>query len=119
MRQNGTSPSCLIFLSAISVFARVLRDLSAVGKTPKKSYRQKLQLHFPGTIPRHREVLPCSAPPGVLPTYPLTFLWGKFLHPFAIGVPLQIENALSKMDLTTPSKAERKHEHYVNLRAKY
>lgn len=57
-----------------AVSGRVPRDLSAVGKTPKKSRHQKLQLYFPGTIPRRREALSCSAPPGVLPAYPLTFL---------------------------------------------
>ena len=61
----------------LTVPARVRRDLSAVGKMPEKSRSQKLQLYFPGTIPRHGEALPCSAPPGVLPAYPLTFLWGK------------------------------------------
>ena len=78
-----------------AVPGRVLRDLSAVGKTPKKSRRRKLQLYFPRTIPRRREALPCSAPPGVLPAYQLTFLQGKFLHPLAIRVPLQIETARS------------------------
>lgn len=84
---------------AVFVPVRVLRDFSAVGKMPEKSRRQKLQLHFPGTIPRRREALPCSAPPGVLPACPLTFLRGKFLHPLATRVPLQIENTLSKTDL--------------------
>ena len=66
--------SCPFHYLLATVPGRVLRDLSAVGKTPKKSRRQKLQLYFPGTIPRCREAFPCSAPPGVLPAYPLTFL---------------------------------------------
>lgn len=64
----------LLILLLVTVPARVPRDLSAVEKTVEKSRRQKLQLYFPGTIPRRREALPCSAPPGVLPAYPLTFL---------------------------------------------
>ena len=32
---------------------------------------------FSRNHPSRREALPCSAPPGVLPAYPLTFLWGK------------------------------------------
>ena len=107
-----------------TVPARVPRDLSAVGKTPKKSRRQKLQLYFPGTVPRRREALLCSAPPGVLPVCPLTALWEKFLHPLVAEVPLQIENTLSEMDLyqqsgnlweepTTPKQLLRSSDNYV------
>jgi len=69
------------FIFAVSVPGRARRDLSAVGKTPEKSRRQKLQLHFPGTIPRHREELPCPAPPGGIPSLPFDLLLRDFPSP--------------------------------------
>lgn len=62
--------SCPFHYLLATVPGRVPRDLAAVGKTAKKSRHQKLQLHFPGTIPRRRETFPCSAPPGGTPSLP-------------------------------------------------
>ena len=66
--------SCPFHYLLATVPGRVPRDLSAVGKTPKKNCHQKSQLYFPGIIPRRREALPCSAPPGGTPGLPFDLL---------------------------------------------
>ena len=81
-----------------TVPGRVPRDLSAVGKTPKKCRRQKLQLYFPGTIPRRREAFPCSAPPGVTPGLPFDLPAREIVSRSRSAVPLQIETTLSNMN---------------------
>lgn len=83
----------------LTVPARVRRDLSAVGKMPEKSRSQKLQLYFPGTIPRQGEALPCSAPPGGTPSLPFDLLVREISSRSRSAVPLQIEATLSEMDL--------------------
>ncbi|MFR3787374.1 MAG: hypothetical protein ACLTWR_08790 [Agathobaculum desmolans] len=40
------------FVWLISVFARIHRLFSAVGKNAKKSRRRELQMRYPETIPR-------------------------------------------------------------------
>ena len=72
MRQDGETYSASSFISI--VLARVRRDLSAVGKTPKKIRRREFCLYFPVTIPRRREVLPSPAPPGGTPSPPFDLL---------------------------------------------
>ena len=70
MEKGGHCPSLFIFV----VPARVPRDLSAVGKTPKKSRRRQFCLYFPKTIPCQGWSSPCSAPPGGTPILPFDFL---------------------------------------------
>ena len=67
----------LLFYPPPSVPARVLRDLSAVGKTPKKICRREFCLYLPETGPRLGRVLPVPLHLGVLPASSLTSLWAK------------------------------------------
>lgn len=73
--------SCPFHYLLATVPARVPRDLSAVGKTPEKSRRQKLQLHFPETAPHLGWSSPCSAPPGGTPSPPFDLLVRDFPSP--------------------------------------
>lgn len=72
-QQQGQLFAVPVAISDITVLTRVPRDFSAVGKTVKKSPRQKLQTLIPKTIPRRRVVFSVPLRLGLprLAGYPL------------------------------------------------
>ena len=120
-KEDGTPalPSSLHFGCTMSCLHSISRqfDLCAADSRVRRnrpcspsffSGREKCQEKPP---PQITSVLSRNHPPpwcgrnlhplhmGVSRTYPITLLRGKFLHPLAIKVPLQIETTLSKSNL--------------------